>query len=330
MEKVFISYSHRDTKFCDRLVMDLRASEVPATYDKWLLRVGDSIIQKIAAEVSDADRVIALLSSASVDSHWVKRELALAMTGEVNRGGIKVLPALINDCELPPMLMDKLYADFRGSYYVGLRALLEALLPSFYEHEKFIRYEQIESAHRELRKIVTDGERDKIYNWFRSNGYALAALFGRLWAVSEAVPQFSVGEEIADFLVVNGQSYRYELSLIVLSNTSWSLEDEDIARRQAERLEGMLQWCRKHEKAVRHALAVKMASSYGAEQIAHGPHSLEIDAKLLLGRRSDYGEEENKFRNSIYSKTKRGVDIISYDRILDAVEKILSSNRHGG
>src|SRR5271166_4907951 len=150
MEKVFISYSHGDARFCDRLVMDLHISDVPATYDKWLLRVGDSIIQKIATEVSEADRVIALLSPASIESNWVKRELALAMTGEVNKGGVKVLPALIADCELPHMLADKFYADFRYSYYYGLRALLEALLPSVYDHEKFIRHEKVESAHREL------------------------------------------------------------------------------------------------------------------------------------------------------------------------------------
>jgi len=83
LEKVFISCSHGDTNFADRLVLDLRASDVPATYDKWLLRIGDSIIQKIAAEVSEDDSVIALLSPASVESNWVKKELALAMAGEV-------------------------------------------------------------------------------------------------------------------------------------------------------------------------------------------------------------------------------------------------------
>ena len=47
MENVFVSYSHSDSDFADRLVDDLRASEVPATYDKLLLRVGDSIIETV-------------------------------------------------------------------------------------------------------------------------------------------------------------------------------------------------------------------------------------------------------------------------------------------
>ena len=308
---------------------------MPATYDKWLLRVGDSIIQKIAAEVSEADSVIALLSPVSVESNWVKKELALAMTGELQRNGVKVLPAVIADCALPPMLADKLYADFRHSYYFGLRRLLQALLPAFYEHEKFIRREQIESAHRELGEIVVSSDRDKVNAWFGTNGFALAALFGRLWAVSEALPRFSVGNDTADFLVINGQSGRYELSFIVLGDIGWGSGGASIAREGAIRLERMLQWCRNNDDAVRHTLAVRMASAYGAEQIApyhrgervpwREGHHLEIDAKLLLGRRSDYGEEENKLRNGIFAETNHGVDIISYDRVLEAVGKILSS-----
>jgi hypothetical protein len=333
VQKVFISYSHVDSNFAERLALDLRASDVPATYDKWLLRVGDSIIQKIASEVSEAGSVIALLSPASVESNWVKKELALAMTGEVKTAGLKVLPAVIADCEVPLMLADKLYADFRNSYYFGLRALLHALLPAFYEHEKFISREQIMGAVGELEGIMECDDRDKIYAWFCSNGFALAALFGRLWAVSEALPRFPVGDDIADFLVINGQSARYELSLIVLGATIWSVGDEGIARRETRRLEGMLDWCSNNAVAVRHALAVRMASSYGAEQIAPDfvapwaptPDRLNIDAKLLLGRRSNYGEEENRLRNRIYDDTNHRVDIISYDRVLEAVGKALQS-----
>src|SRR5260370_21752241 len=91
MEKVFISYSHGDANFADRLVLDLLASDVPATYDKWLLRVGASIIQKIAAEAAEADRIIALLSPSSVESNWVMKDLALAMTGAMDKADVNLL-----------------------------------------------------------------------------------------------------------------------------------------------------------------------------------------------------------------------------------------------
>lgn len=57
MSSVFVSYSHQDAAFADRLVSDLCLSAIPATYDKWLLQVGDSIIEKISAAVEDATKL---------------------------------------------------------------------------------------------------------------------------------------------------------------------------------------------------------------------------------------------------------------------------------
>lgn len=328
MKTVFVSYSHDDADFADRLVLDLLESEVPATYDKWLLRVGDSIIEKIAQSVVDSDSVIALLSPTSVKSSWVKRELSFAMTAEIASRATKVLPAVIADCEVPATLSDKFYADFRYSYYNGLRLLLQALCPEFYKREQSIREEQIEKAARELKKLLPSNDLEALRTWFSSNGYALAALFGRLWAVSEAIPRFAIGNDTVDFIVINGQSCRYELSLIMLGNPTWSRVNTDELLKESERLKGLLRWCRDHDQTVRRSLALRMASSYGAEQIApveqhsacgHGYH-LEIDSKLLCGRREEYGPNENSFRNQIYEKTDRAVDIISYDRVVDVLK----------
>ncbi len=330
MQKVFISYSHDDADFADRLILDLRAFDVPATYDKWLLRVGDSIIQKIAAEVSEAGNVIALLSPVSVESNWVKKELALAMTGELQRTGVKVLPAVIADCKLPPMLADKLYADFRHNYYFGLRRLLQALIPSSYEDEKFIREEQIESARRELVELLARGDRDKVNAWLVANGFALAALCGELMRVSESIPRFSVDNQVVDFLVVSGQSEQYDLSLIVLGDVNLRSDFDRVSTKETVRLQPMVYWCNDNTDIVTHALAGRMASSYGAEQIAtltsHG-YKPRIDAKVLLGRRSDYREQDNELCRRIYEATGRAVDVISYDRILDAVDRILRQRR---
>ena len=68
----------------------------------------------------------------------------------------------------------------------------------------------------------------------------------------------------------------------------------------------------------------------GAEQIApsdpdspySGGYRLAIDAKLLCGRREEYGPSENSFRHDIYWKSSHAVDIISYDRVLDAMGKV--------
>jgi hypothetical protein len=322
---VFISYSHADSEFADRLVSDLVQSEVHATYDKWLLRVGDSIIEKISQAVADSDKIIALLSPASVSSNWVKKELSFAMTGEIQNRKV-LLPAIIATCEIPPIISDKLYADFRSSYYRGLRELLQALRPDFYELGRYTHREKIVKAARALKKLLLTSEISKLREWFGLNGYALAALFGRLWLVSEAIPRFALGSDTVDFMVINGQSGRYELSLIVLGNPAWDGRNTNELAHECERIKGLLRWCKEHDQVVRQYLAVRMASSYGAEQIAPEGYvnkfSLQIDAKLLCGRREIYTNEQNAFRNKIYEDTSHSIDIISYDRVVDALEKV--------
>ncbi|PEU28638.1 hypothetical protein CN532_11475 [Bacillus wiedmannii] len=52
------------------------------------------------------------MSHNSVSSNWVQRELYLSMTHEIVGKDIKVLPVLIENCEIPFFLSDKLYGDF--------------------------------------------------------------------------------------------------------------------------------------------------------------------------------------------------------------------------
>ena len=203
---------------------------------------------------------------------------------------------------MPPLLSDKFHANFKWGYYYGLRQLFEALCPEFYEHEKYIRREQIEKAGQELKQLLPTNDLQALVRWFSENGYALAALFGRLSEVSEAIPKFAVGNDFADFIIINGQSGRYELSLIMLGNPTWEGVDTDELLRESERLQGLLSWCKDHDQDVRRSLALRMASTYGAEQIApseeDSPHGrgyhLQIDTKLLCGRREEYGPEEKR------------------------------------
>jgi TIR domain len=68
-----------------------------------------------------------VLSPDSVDSEWVKREVAMALTEEIANHRVKVLPLLYRDCLLPGFLRDKKYSDFRKpqNYQTTLRQLLK-------------------------------------------------------------------------------------------------------------------------------------------------------------------------------------------------------------
>jgi formylglycine-generating enzyme required for sulfatase activity len=135
MRTVFISYSSKDRDFAERLATDLRASGAGVWFDQWEIKVGDSIAQKINDGIHDNDYLAVVLSPDSVASPWVKKELNAAMMKELKRRSVFVLPILYRDCEIPELIADKRYADFRKSYEFGFSEVLKALTPPEFEPE---------------------------------------------------------------------------------------------------------------------------------------------------------------------------------------------------
>lgn len=124
--RVFISHAHQDKPFVERLAADLKQAGLKVWYDAaWEIKVGESIVQKINAGLRDSDYLVIALSLASVASPWVQQELSAALMASLSDRDIVVLPVLYRDCEIPPLLRDRRYADFRTDYQAGLRSLLE-------------------------------------------------------------------------------------------------------------------------------------------------------------------------------------------------------------
>jgi hypothetical protein len=124
---VFISYSHEDSAFVDTLVSHLVASKTHVWIDKWEIHVGDSLLRKIEQAIQDSDALVAVLSRASVQSEWCRKELTAGLVRELEERHVLVLPVLVEDCEVPLFLRDKKYADFRRHFDQGLRDIREAV-----------------------------------------------------------------------------------------------------------------------------------------------------------------------------------------------------------
>jgi len=112
MPSIFLSHSWNDKFFARKLAEKLQEAGVEVWIDEAELKVGDSLIHKISDAIEHADYVAAILSHSSVSSNWVQKELALAMTKEIAGKRVTVLPVLIEKCELPDFLKDKVYVDF--------------------------------------------------------------------------------------------------------------------------------------------------------------------------------------------------------------------------
>lgn len=124
---VFISYSHQDREFADTLAIQLVRNRVNVWLDKWELRVGDSLLERIQTAIQGSSALLVVLSKASVQSAWCRRELNAGLTRELEERQVVLLPLLLEDCEVPLFLRDKLYADFRTNFDDGLRAVLEGV-----------------------------------------------------------------------------------------------------------------------------------------------------------------------------------------------------------
>lgn len=106
---VFISYAHEDKRVASLLAAGLVEGGASVWIDEGELRAGDSIIERIATAILDVHFVVAVISDASVESNWCRKELSLAITGGLAREGVKVLPLRLGDLELPPALVDTFY-----------------------------------------------------------------------------------------------------------------------------------------------------------------------------------------------------------------------------
>src|SRR5690349_16236714 len=108
---VFVSYSHANKPLARNVAGELTSRGYRVWIDEGELRAGDSIVQAIAAAIGQVDFVVAFVSPASVASAWCQKELALAMTDEINQVGVTVIPVRLDVVEMPASLKDKLYVD---------------------------------------------------------------------------------------------------------------------------------------------------------------------------------------------------------------------------
>src|SRR6266700_8120423 len=124
---IFISYSHQDRKFVDRLALQLVQNKVNVWLDRWELSVGDSLLSKVQDAITGASALLVVLSQASVGSAWVQKEINSGLLRELEERRVIVLPVRIEDCQIPVFLREKVYADFRSDFDAGLRRVLESV-----------------------------------------------------------------------------------------------------------------------------------------------------------------------------------------------------------
>jgi uncharacterized protein YjbI with pentapeptide repeats len=88
----FISYSAQDQAFADRLYADLQNNNVRCWFAPHDIQAGKKIHEQIDEAIRVYDRLLLILSEASMNSEWVKTEIANARERELARGKRVLFP----------------------------------------------------------------------------------------------------------------------------------------------------------------------------------------------------------------------------------------------
>lgn len=129
MKNIFICHDSEDKPFVRDIAKSLKSYGVKVWFDECELNVGDSLHQKIGEAIQNSSFMIVVLSRTSLSKPWVQREMTAGLARELNRKKVYVIPALldIDPANMPPMLADKLAADFRHDMRVGVKSILKRL-----------------------------------------------------------------------------------------------------------------------------------------------------------------------------------------------------------
>ncbi|GEM_PF-6547060 len=121
----FVCHSSKDKEFAEKIARDLQGRGIDVWFDKWDLEIGHDLTVKIQEAIAENQFLIIILSPDAMASEWVKKEFNAALVREIEERRVVVLPLMYKECQLPPFLEMKKYADFRnpGKYAENIQDL---------------------------------------------------------------------------------------------------------------------------------------------------------------------------------------------------------------
>ena len=99
--KVFISYSHKDRPWLDRLQVFLRPLERDGLIERWddtRLRAGDGWHDEIRSAIASARVVVLLISADFLASDFIEREELPPLLAQAKQQGARIIPVIIGYC----------------------------------------------------------------------------------------------------------------------------------------------------------------------------------------------------------------------------------------
>ena len=126
---IFLSHNHKDKPVVEQIALRLRTifPKEDIFYDSWSIQPGDGIIDKMNEGLANCRLFLFFVSKNSLQSEMVKLEWQNALL-KATKGHAKIIPVKMDDCLMPPILMQSLYIDLFGQgLEVALRQILDVV-----------------------------------------------------------------------------------------------------------------------------------------------------------------------------------------------------------
>ena len=130
LPKVFLSHTSEDkARFAKDLAARLQHSGFQVWFDEWELLPGDSLVDRVFEEgVKNADAMVVIISSNSVDKPWVREELNAGFLKRIE-GKCKLIPVVLDGVQVPQALKSTVWqqVDDLDNYEVELDRIARAI-----------------------------------------------------------------------------------------------------------------------------------------------------------------------------------------------------------
>ena len=181
-QTAFFSYSRDDSEFALRLAEDLKAAGANVWLDQLDIAPGQRWARAVQDALNNCQRMLVILSPASVSSTNVEDEVTFALEEHKT-----VIPVFYRDCKVPFQLRPFQYVDFRTDYDRGLKTLLRTLGAEQQrleqEEEQAAKQARLEEQERERKAAEEKGQQflSKKMMIGLAVGVVVLLLVGILW-----------------------------------------------------------------------------------------------------------------------------------------------------
>ena len=123
----FISYNKADKDAARNIALFLAAENTNVWFDEWEISAGDSIIAQINQGLAGCTHFIILWSANSATSTWVRAELEAILVKAIKSGNPRIIPMLLDDTPLPPLLQPLKYIRYQGGNEEDRASIVESI-----------------------------------------------------------------------------------------------------------------------------------------------------------------------------------------------------------